>query len=167
LRGPAREKAVVLGETQVAGLPYKQKMFADMGRTIFQALKNFNAQAEAGVRYGLGTDSGPPARFPGFNLHEELQLYVMAGRTPMEAIVAATSANAEFLGADDIGTVAAGKWADLVVINADPLADIRNTQMIDSVYVAGTSKPTVWQICTPGDESECGGDAMTPPAMPY
>ena len=167
LRSPAREKAVVLGETQIPGLPYKQQMFADLGRTVFQALENFNAEAEAGVHYGLGTDSGPPARFPGFNLHEELQLYVMAGRTPMEAIVAATSSNAEFLGADDIGTVAAGKWADLVVINGDPLEDIRNTQMIDSVYVAGQSQPTVWQICTPGDESVCTGDATTAPIMPY
>lgn len=167
LRSPAREKAVVLGETQVAGLPYKQKMFADMDRTIFQALENFAAEAQGGVNYGLGTDSGPPARFPGFNIHEELQLYVMAGVTPMEAIVAATSSNAKFLGADDIGTVAEGKWADLLVINADPLEDIRHTQMIDSVYVAGQSQPTVWQICTPGAESECGGDATTAPVMPY
>jgi len=85
----------------------------------------------------------------------------------MQAIVAATSSNAKFLGADDLGMVAEGKWADLLVINADPQEDIRNTQMIDSVYVAGHSKPTVWQICNPGNESECGGDAMTPPVMPY
>lgn len=167
LRSPAREKAVVLGETQVAGLPYKAKLFPDLGRAVFQALENFAAEAQAGVRYGMGTDSGPPARFPGFNMHEEMQLYVMAGLTPMQAIVAATSSNAEFLGADDIGTVAAGKWADLVVINGDPLEDIRHTQMIDSVYVAGQSTPTVWQNCHPSDESECTGDATTPPIMPY
>jgi imidazolonepropionase-like amidohydrolase len=167
LRGPAREKAVVLGETQVAGLPYKAKLFPDFGRAVAQALENFKAEADAGVLYGMGTDSGPPARFPGFNMHEEMQLYVMAGLTPMQAIVAATSSNAQFLSAEDLGTVTAGKWADLLVINADPLADIRNTQMIDSVYVAGQSAPTVWQICTPGDESQCAGDATTAPIMPY
>ncbi len=167
LRSPAREKAVVLGETQVAGLPYKAKLFPDLGRAVFQALENIAAEAGAGVNYGLGTDSGPPGRFPGFNLHEELQLYVMAGLTPMQAIVAATSRNAEFLGADDLGTVAEGKWADLVVVNADPLEDIRHTKMIDSVYVAGQSVPTVWEICKPGNESECGGDATTAPIMPY
>ncbi len=167
LRSPAREKAVVLGETQVAGLPYKAKLFADFDRAIAQALENFAAEAAAGINYGMGTDSGPPGRFPGFNMHEEMQLYVMAGLTPMQAIVAATNSNAKFIGAEDLGTVTAGKWADLLVINADPLEDIRNTQMIDSVYVAGQSAPTVWQICHPGDESECTGGPTTAPVMPY
>src|SRR6202042_3720457 len=97
-----------------------------------QADTNFAAEAAAGVSYGAGTDSGPPGRFPGFNLHEEMQLMVMNGLTPMQAIVAATSSNAKFMGAPDIGTLATGKWADILVLNADPTADIRNTKTIDS-----------------------------------
>jgi imidazolonepropionase-like amidohydrolase len=62
---------------------------------------------------------------------------VEAGLTPMQAIVAATGSAAEFLRANDLGTLEAGKWADLIVLERDPLADIRNSQTIESVYIAG------------------------------
>jgi imidazolonepropionase-like amidohydrolase len=62
---------------------------------------------------------------------------VAAGLTPMQALLAATRSGAEFLGAKDLGTLEAGKWADLIVLERDPLADIRNTRTIESVYIAG------------------------------
>ena len=167
LRSPEREKNVVLGYASVAGLPYKKKVFWDYDRVFWQALTNFDAEAKAGIHYGMGTDSGPPGRFPGFNAHEELQLMVMDGLTPMQAIVAATSSNAKWLGANDIGTVARGKWADLLVLDRDPLEDIRNTRTIDAVYIAGNPVQTIWQSCWNGHPSECTGGPLTGPEMPY
>jgi imidazolonepropionase-like amidohydrolase len=167
LRSPEREKNVVLGDAGVPGLPYKKKVFWDYDRVFWQGLTNFAAEARAGVSYGMGTDSGPPGRFPGFNAHEELQLMVMDGLTPMQAIVAATSSNAKWLGDNDIGVVAAGKWADLLVLDRDPLQDIRNTRTIDAVYVAGNPVPTIWKTCENGNASECTGGPLTGPAMPY
>ena len=167
LRSPAHEKAVVLGDTQAPGLPYKKKVFFDFDRILYQTLTNFAAQVKAGVRYGAGTDSGPPLRFAGFNLHEELQLMVLAGLTPMQAIVAATKSNAEWLGDKDIGTVAAGKWADLVVLDRNPVEDIRNTRTIDAVYVAGNPVPTIWHICAGRPANACSGGPTTGTDMPY
>ena len=100
-------------------------------------MKNLKKLADAGVRYGFGTDTGVPGRFHGYFEHLELAQMVKAGLTPMQAIVAATGNAAEFLRAKDLGTLEAGKWADLVVLQRDPLADINNSRTIESVYVAG------------------------------
>jgi imidazolonepropionase-like amidohydrolase len=100
-------------------------------------MKNLKMLADAGVRYGFGTDTGVPGRFHGYFEHVELAQMVKAGLTPMQAIVAATGNAAEFLRAKDLGTLEAGKWADLVVLQQDPLADINNSRTIDSVYIAG------------------------------
>ena len=122
---------MVLGPTRFPGLPYEKKVFFDMDRTLFQALENYQAMVKAGVNTGMGTDSGPNGRFPGFNAHEEMQMEViLAGRTPMEAIKSATSDNARWLGDNSIGSIEQGKWADLVVLEKNPLDDIRNTETI-------------------------------------
>jgi imidazolonepropionase-like amidohydrolase len=93
---------------------------------------------------------------------------VMAGRTPMEAIKSATSDNARWLGDKTIGSIQAGKWADLVVLERNPLEDIRNTQTIAAVYIAGNSVPTIWQTCRDRPASACtGSSSRTPPEMPY
>ena len=168
LRSPAREKAVVLGPTRFPGLPYEKKVFFDMDRTVFQALENWQAMVNAGVNTGMGTDSGPNGRFPGFNAHEEMQMQVMAGRSPMDAIKSATSDNARWLGDKSIGTIEAGKWADLVVLEKNPLDDIRNTEMISAVFIAGNSVPTIWQTCRDRPAGACtGSSSTTPPNMPY
>jgi len=167
LRSMAREQAVVLGPTRFPGLPYEKKVFWDMDRTVFQALQNYQAMVKAGVKTGMGTDSGPNGRFPGFNAHEEMQLEVLAGRSPMDAIKSATSDNASWLGDNSVGSVEAGKWADLVVLNKNPLDDIRNTQTILSVYIAGNPVPTVWQICRDRPAGACTGSALNAPDMPY
>jgi cytosine/adenosine deaminase-related metal-dependent hydrolase len=94
---------------------------------------------ERGVGILAGSDA--PAdfmAFEGFSLHDELQLLVDAGFTPLDALRAATSAPAEFFGIrKELGTVEAGKRAELVLLDADPLADIRNTQRIDAVFTGG------------------------------
>ncbi len=90
------------------------------------------------MRIGYGTDSGVLTRFEGFGEHMELQLMVEAGMTPAQVITAATKSSAEFLGQEkDLGTLEQGKWADLLVLGADPLANIRNSRQIDAVYIAG------------------------------
>ncbi len=97
------------------------------------------AAYQAGVRIAAGTDaigSDVDGVLP--NLHEELSLLVQAGLAPMDALVAATRTNAELLGLDGThGTVAVGKVADLLVLEADPVADIRNTRQIAFVIHRG------------------------------
>jgi len=167
LRSPEREKAVMLGAIRVPGLPYEKRLFADMGRTVVQAMDNYTALVKAGVKSGMGTDSGPNGRFPGFNAHEELSMEVMAGRTPLEAIKSATSDNAAWLGDKTIGSIEAGKWADLLVLDADPLADIRNTKAIAAVYVAGNAVPTIWETCRDRATTECTGGWKDRSPTPY
>jgi imidazolonepropionase-like amidohydrolase len=77
--------------------------------------------------------------WPGESLHEELRLFVDSlGMSPMEALASATRRPAEWLGlADSVGTIAPGKVADLVLLDADPLADIRNTRRISTVVLRG------------------------------
>ncbi len=167
LKSGDREKNVVMGFTRFPGLPYEKKVFADMDRTLFQTLENYQALLKAGIKTGMGTDSGPNGRYPGFNAHEEMQMEVMAGRTPMEAIKSATADNARWLQDKTIGTIEKGKWADLLVLEKNPLDDIRNTQMIHSVYIAGNSVPTIWQTCRDRQPGECTGKSTDAPHMPY
>jgi imidazolonepropionase-like amidohydrolase len=98
---------------------------------------NLKLLADAGVPYGFGTDSGPPGRFPGYFAHWEMELMVQSGLTPMQVITAATGSAAAFLHAKDLGTLEPSKWADLIVLNQNPLDDIKNTRAIAAVYIAG------------------------------
>ena len=110
----------------------------DRYRGFFETAKrNLKTLADAGVKYGFGTDTGPPGRFPGYFEHFEMELMVEAGLTPMQVITAATRNSAEFLGAKDLGTLESTKWADLVVLERNPLDDIKNTRTISAVYIAG------------------------------
>jgi imidazolonepropionase-like amidohydrolase len=94
---------------------------------------------KAGVPFLAGTDTPPGVYvFPGFSLHEELQRFVAAGFTPLEALQTATLNPARFLGMEEqIGTIEKGKLADLVLLSANPLEDISNTQKIAAVMVNG------------------------------
>src|SRR5690348_5358000 len=113
------------------------------------AKKNLKTLYDAGVKIAFGTDSGIPTRFPGYNEHRELQLMVEAGLTPMQAIVAATNTNAEILGgAKQFGTLQAGRAADFMVLDANPLDDIHNTEKLSAVWQAGKPVPSVHAAST-------------------
>jgi imidazolonepropionase-like amidohydrolase len=111
--------------------------FKEYAGFLETAGKNLKALADAGVKYGFGTDTGPPGRFPGYFEHWEMELMVEAGLTPMQVLTAATRNAAEFLGAKDLGTLERSKWADLIVLDRNPLDDIKNTRTIRAVYIAG------------------------------
>jgi imidazolonepropionase-like amidohydrolase len=108
-------------------------------RFVAKELQVVKAMHEAGIQFLAGTDTAPGVYiFPGFSLHEELQRFVAAGFTPMEALQTATLNPATFLGiAGSLGTIEQGKVADLVLLDANPLDDIRNTQRIAAVIVNG------------------------------
>jgi len=91
----------------------------------------------AGVAVMAGTDTGNAYTFPGIDLHRELELLVQAGLTPLDALRSATLEPARYLDTKDLGSIAPGKLADLVLLEADPLKDIRNTQKIAAVFVGG------------------------------
>jgi imidazolonepropionase-like amidohydrolase len=97
------------------------------------------AMHRAGVPLMAGTDTAAGVYvIPGFSLHQELELFVRAGLTPMEALQTATLNPAKFLGrAADLGTVERGKLADLVLLDASPLENISNTQKISAVVLGG------------------------------
>jgi imidazolonepropionase-like amidohydrolase len=94
--------------------------------------------AAAGAQIILGPDTGLEDQIFGYAEQKELGLMVEAGMTPSQAIVAATSRAAQFIGLPDRGVLAPGKRADLLVLEANPLEDIRNTRRIAKLYLAGT-----------------------------
>ena len=107
-------------------------------RVFQQSLKLVGLLQRFGVPVMTGTDVSNPWLVPGFTVHDELALFVESGLTPAEALRAATLAPARFLGkADTLGTVAKGKLADLVLLDANPLADIHNTLKIRAVVIGG------------------------------
>lgn len=94
--------------------------------------------AEAGVRFMAGTDAPIFYFTPGFSLHKELEYLVAAGMSPMQVLDAATLAPAEYLGLQDqLGTIEKGMRADLLLLDANPLEDISNTQAIQAVVKNG------------------------------
>ena len=108
-------------------------------RFVEKELEVVNQMHRAGVPFLAGTDTPPGVYiFPGFSLHEELQRFVAAGFTPLEALQTATINPAKFLGMDDrLGTIEQNKLADMVLLDANPLDDIRNTQKIEAVIANG------------------------------
>jgi imidazolonepropionase-like amidohydrolase len=111
---------------------------AAAARARYQILQRSVARlAKANAKVLLGSDTGVQDHPFGFTEHRELEMLVEAGMTPMQAIVAATSRPAEYLGLRDLGTLAPGKSASFIVLNANPLEDITNTRRIADVYVGG------------------------------
>jgi imidazolonepropionase-like amidohydrolase len=108
-------------------------------RVFLLKLDLVRAMRAQGVRFLPGTDSPSwPGTIAGFDLHDELQLFVRAGFTPAEALRAATWDAAEFMGKlNDFGSVAKGKMADLLLLSANPLSDIRATTRISEVFLGG------------------------------
>jgi imidazolonepropionase-like amidohydrolase len=93
---------------------------------------------QAGVRIVVGSHSDVPHAPRGLAYHRELELLVESGMKPMETLVAATRVGAQFLGREhDLGTVEPGKLADILIVDANPLEDIRNARRVSSVIVDG------------------------------
>lgn len=147
--GELRREAIGVDEFLRASLP---ESAADrLGESDQRLLKADRAEAreaelrasfghllDANVDIVLGTDAGAvPDHFFGYTGHRELEIFVRLGMTPMQAIVAATSKPAQRLGLDDLGLLQPGYSADLVVLDANPLSDIRNTRSISSVFLNG------------------------------
>jgi imidazolonepropionase-like amidohydrolase len=127
-----------------------ERVSPETRRIRFQKqLETVGALHRAGVPLLAGTDVGNPFLFPGFSLHDELELFVQAGLTPMEALQTATINPAKYLGlSGSLGTIEKGKIADLVLLEANPLEDIANTQRINAVIVNGRylSKETLQKM---------------------
>ena len=114
--------------------------FEDRKAAFRQVQAFVKTMHDAGVKVALGNDAGTTNVPFGWGMHHEMELYVEAGLTPMEAIVAATATGAGQMppvGEADFGTLETGKIADLIVLNSDPLVDIRNTLEIDRVMRLG------------------------------
>lgn len=130
----AEEITQLAGSFSIAASPSPQQR--DSARRL---LRNVAALNAAGVTLGLGTDTGgvTGGQYFGLAAHVEMELLVKAGLTPAQAIVAATRNAAGILHLDQLGTVAAGKSADFLVLDANPLDDIGNTRRISRVYMRG------------------------------
>lgn len=116
-------------------LIWRRLGFANVNPVMF---KNLRHVQDAGVTIAAGTDAGNIGTLHGPALHRELELMAQAGLTLMEILVAATRGGARVMGrAGEIGTIEAGKLADLVILDADPLIDIRNTRRIHRVVKGG------------------------------
>jgi imidazolonepropionase-like amidohydrolase len=115
----------------------------ELARLVFKKqVEIVGAMRRAGVEILAGTDVLNPYCFPGFSLHDELVLLVSAGLTPMEALQTATLNPARFLGKEnEFGSVEKSKLANLVLLDANPLEDIRNTQKIHAVVTGGKLLP--------------------------
>jgi len=124
---------------------YQQKVRMDEGAqaikaALAQANRNLKILSDAGIQIGMGTDSGVrgnPGRWQGYFEHVEMEMMVEAGMTPMQVLVAATSGAAAVSALDQVGTIAPGMVADLLVLDANPLDDINNTRQINSVWIEG------------------------------
>ena len=135
LADPARKYMVEPGQARFGAFNDAERQEWTKNMDLMKrAVKTFQ---DAGGVLLVGTDS-PGAVFPGWGLHQELALFVEAGLTEMEALQTATVNAAKVLGREsDMGALAPGKYADLVILDADPLENIQNTQRIHRVVYKG------------------------------
>lgn len=127
LQEPARQQAM---RTSPSARRYKAALEV--------ASRNLKALSDGGVTIAMGTDTGPAGRFQGYFELMELELMVKAGLTPKQTLLSATRDAARCMKVDqDLGTLQPGRWADMVVVDADPLADIRAMRQISDVYIGG------------------------------
>ena len=131
----------MLLQAMAAALEIPSDMPADanaIGRALYRKqLEVVGRMARSGVRLLAGTDAPLPNSVPGFGLHSELEGMVAAGLTPWEALRTATIEPSRYFAADSVGRICVGCVADLVVLEADPRADIRNTRRISMVVARG------------------------------
>jgi imidazolonepropionase-like amidohydrolase len=139
LDGPVRDALPQATIDRVkAGFTERDASTAAANRERYGILQRSVAKlARAGARVALGSDTGTQDNPFGVTDHRELEMLVEAGMTPMQAVVAATSTPAAYLGLKGEGRIASGYLANFVVLDANPLEDITNTRRIAAVYVNG------------------------------
>jgi len=133
----------------IASNPYRQsatpERLARFGKVVDFNARLVRAFHAAGIPILAGTDAMIPGVIPGFALHEELELLSKAGLPPITVLRSATSLPAEWLGvASDRGTIEPGKRADLLLLDADPVADVANTRRIAALIAGGRYLPRSW-----------------------
>jgi imidazolonepropionase-like amidohydrolase len=142
-----REPGLATLPRQLAALfsPVKPKYAELAAKDFAKNLALIKTMHEHHIAFVAGTD----ITVPGHSLHRELELYVQAGFTPLEALQAATIVPARYMHRDnELGTIEAGKRADLVVLGADPLADIHNIRKVERVIARGKiyDAPALWRV---------------------
>jgi hypothetical protein len=138
---PADPRSRYVADSMKKAFPRPPKISAEELAGLKQRFAEFcevvRGMNLAGVTLLAGTDAAGP-RIPGFSLHDELEVLTQCGLTPLQALRAATLTAARVLNkSEDFGTVAGGRFADLVLLDANPLEDIRNTQKIRAVILNG------------------------------
>jgi imidazolonepropionase-like amidohydrolase len=138
LREADREVVAQLKEPQRQEAMRKSATAQRYKEALAVAKRNLKKAIDAGLLVAMGTDAGPFAnRFQGYFEHLEMEIMAEAGLTPAQILRASTGDAARAMKVDGIGVITKGAWADFVVLDRDPLKDIRNTRSIASVWIAG------------------------------
>ncbi len=131
-----RRKALLTDSLPGRAIP-RATIDARLGPRVRTSAENLRRVRDAGIPIAMGTDAGNPLTLHGPAIHAEMEAMAAAGMTPMEVLVASTRNAARAMGRTDIGTLEPGKLADLVVLEADPLADVRAYRRMLLVARAG------------------------------
>src|SRR5262249_37929762 len=138
LREADREVVAQLQEPQRQEAMRKSATAQRYKEALAVAKRNLKKASDARLFIVMGTDAGPFVnRFQGYFEHLELEMMAESGLTPAQVLRSATGAAARAMRVDGIGAINKGAWADFVVLDRDPLTDIRNTRSIASVWIAG------------------------------
>ncbi|MGH9835353.1 MAG: amidohydrolase family protein [Blastocatellia bacterium] len=138
LREADREVIAQLQEPQRQEAMRKSPTAQRYKEALVVAKRNLKKAIDAGLLIAMGTDAGPFVnRFQGYFEHLEMEMMAEAGLKPAQILRSATSDAARAMKVDGIGVITKGAWADFVVLDRDPLKDIRNTRSIASVWIAG------------------------------
>jgi imidazolonepropionase-like amidohydrolase len=134
---PSTRRRAFLTDSLPAGRAMSEATRQRLAEGYRLMLANLKRVHEAGIPVVMGTDAGNPLTLHGPSIYREMEAMASAGLSPMDVLVASTRNGARAMGRDDIGTLERGKIADLVVLDADPLADVANLRRVSLVVRGG------------------------------